>query len=235
MRKARDAPVLTGGVLLLAVAVFGAAGVGVVAARRHGHRASPSSGRAPAGLTTAVPFTARPGPNGATILQETVDPLSLTVPGTWKAPSPDALTLPQELATFAQAAPALAGLLAAQSTVAAKNGIRLFAYQQASPAAFVSVLSYSTPSATDLTPAVVAAVAGATKPGHGLAVSGEALPVGEVLKIDSSPVVGKQHLLVEVVVLVSMGRTIVIQLASEVNTAGIPPLFGEIGQSLSQK
>ncbi|HEX3542073.1 MAG TPA: hypothetical protein VHT75_16695 [Acidimicrobiales bacterium] len=218
--------------VLLAAAIIVTVGVGVATIRRHG--AKPGA-QAVAAVPTTIAYSPRGGPGGTTILTETVDPLSVAVPNGWKAVPADAQTLPTRIDDFAKQAPSLATLLQAQSAAAVKAAIRLFAYRPAPPFAFISVLSYSSPGAVPLTPATVTAVVAAAKKVPNVALSGEQLPVGEVLKFDSSPATGGQHLVVEVRILVSAGRTLLIEMASEVSAAGIPPLFGQLATSLSQK
>lgn len=232
MGKAWRTPGLRGGVILLVAAIVATIGVGVALTRRHG--ASPAV-QAVGAVPTTIAYSPRRGPGGTTILTETVDPLSVAVPNGWTAVPADAQTLPGRVDDFARQAPSLATLLQAQSVNAVKAAIRLFAYRPSPPFAFISVLSYSSPGAVPLTPDTVAAVVAATKKVPNVALSGEQLPVGEVLKLDSSPVVSGQHLVVEVRVLVSAGRTLLIEMASEVTAAGIPPLFGQLATSLSQK
>ena len=213
-------------------AIVATVGIAVALTRRHG---TTPGAQAVAAVPTTIAYSPRRGPGGTTILTETADPLSVAVPNSWTAVPADAQTLPAKIDDFAKQAPSLATLLPAQSAAAVKAAVRLFAYRPAPPFAFISVISYSSPGAVPWTAATVAAVVAATKKVPNVALSGEQLPVGEVLKIDSSPVAGGQHLVVEVRILVSAGRTVLIEMASEVSAAGIPPLFGQLATSLSQK
>jgi hypothetical protein len=143
------------------------------------------------------------------------------------------LTLPDQIAKVAQQAPALAVLLQAEGQVAVKQAVRLFAYQPDPPHTFVSVLSFSSPGAKSPTPSDIDAIAAeASKKSASVAVSGQKLPVGEVIKLNSSLVSQNQHIVVEVLVLIAGGRTMEIQLVSETNVAAIPPVFDQIAQSL---
>ncbi len=190
----------------------------------------PSSARRPVPTTAA--YDPRPGPGGTKILTDPVDVLSLAVPNSWRTPASDALTLPKEIDNFAGQAPPLAALLQAEGLVAQKSAIRLFAYQLA-PSAFVSVVSFSSPAATPPTQSGIdAIVALARKKTSNVAVSGVRLPVGQVIKLDSTLTSQNQHIVVEVLVLVAGGRTMQIQMVSQTDAAAIPPLFDQIAQSL---
>jgi hypothetical protein len=233
LQKAQKAPVVTGAVILVAIALIAAAGVATTLTR---HRSRPAAAKpvraaAPASLT---PYAARPGPNGTKILTETIDPLSLAVPSDWTAPAADQLTLPGELNAFAAQAPALATILHTESEYAHRAAIRLFAYQPVTPFAFVSVLSYASPSTKSLTAESVAAVAAASmkKKPKGTVLSGVELPIGPALKVDSSMVSKKQTLVVELVTLVADGRTTLVLMVSETNVPAIPQVFDQIARSL---
>jgi hypothetical protein len=218
-------------VLLLVVAVV-AAVVWAVALRRHGHRAA--AALAPVAVTSTVPYNPRRGRNATTILTEAVDPLSLAVPSAWTAAPADELTLPAQMDAFAAKAPALRFLVQAQRRFALKAGVRLFAYRADAPAAFVSVVSDSTPAADDLTPASAAAMVASSRTVPNVVVSFEQLPVGVVLKFVSTIAGGSEHLVVEVLTLIVSGRSVTIEIVSEANDGGVPALFGQIEQSLSQ-
>jgi hypothetical protein len=179
-----------------------------------------------------MPYNARPGPGGTKVLTELVDPLTLSVPGSWISPAADA-SLADAIDQFGPQAPPLAGLLHAESLVASKSAIRLFAFQPEAPHVFVSVVSFSTPAATPLTPAAVAViVARAKKLTQNVAVVGVQLPVGQVVQLQSSFVSQNTHLVVEVLVLIAGGRTLEIEMVSETDVAAIPPVFDQIAQSL---
>lgn len=214
------------GVLLVA------AGIAAYSANRSSAVASVPKVAVLPTIATTVPYGARPGPKGTKILTESVDPLTLAVPAGWTAPPPDELSLPRQIDAFGVQAPPLAALLHAESQVAAEAGIRLFAYRSA-PAIFVSVVSFSSPGIKVLTPASVAAiVAEAHKKPSSIAVSGARLPVGLVIKLDSSYVSQAQPIVIEDVVLNAGGRTLLIEMVAETNVAGVPAVFGQIAQSL---
>jgi hypothetical protein len=235
MEQDRKVPRRPRGILVLtvAVAVVVLAALGGVLVLRHSDR-SPTPGRSPAALTvpTTAAYNARPGPGGTRLLTEPVDPLTLAVPVGWTSPPADG-TLSDAINSFAGQAPALAVLLRAEAQVAVKAAVRLFAYQAGAPNAFVSVVSFSAPGAAALTPASIAAIMKASqKLSKNVAVSGVQLPAGQALKLDSSLVSQKKHVVVEVVVLVSGGRTIEVEMVSETSVAGIPPLFAQLAQSI---
>jgi hypothetical protein len=234
MEKAPKAPSVIRSVIVLAVVIMCVATVGVVGALRHS-RASSTTVRAPNPVVvpSTLPYSARPGPNDTRILTEPVDPLTLAVPNSWKSPAADPLVLNDELARFAQDAPALAGLLQAVVTLEGKSAIRLFAYQPVALQAFVLVTSYSTPTQKDLTAAVVDTLAGAAKVRtKGAAVSGVQLPVGAALKLNFSLVSQNRPVVVEVLILIAGGRSLVVEMVSETTTVGVPALFDQIAQSL---
>lgn len=188
---------------------------------------------APPTVPTTIAYTPRRGPGGTTILTEPVDLVSLAIPRGWKALSPDENTLPNALGALGRQMPPMASLLQAEAVVAAKAAVRLFAYQPSAPYAFLTVISYSSPSATPLTPAVVAAsVAASKKLTSGVAVSGEQLPLGEALRLDSTVSSQNQHLVSELLILVVASRTLMVQMVSDVSTPGIPAVFSQIARSL---
>jgi hypothetical protein len=235
IRKAQKAPLITGAVILVVVALIAAAGVTTVLTRRHSgpNTAKPVRAAAPVSLP---PYAPRPGPNGTKILTETIDPLSLAVPSDWMAPPADQQTLPGELDAFAAKAPALAAILHTEADYAHRAAVRIFAYQPVTPFTFVSVLSYASPSTKSLTAESVAAVVAAskkTKP-TGAALSGVELPIGPALKTDSSMVSKKQTLVIELVTLVAGGRTTLVLMVSETNVPAIPQIFDQIARSLSR-
>jgi hypothetical protein len=215
--------------------LIAAAGVATALTRHHSGPAAAKPVRAPAPVSL-TPYAPRPGPNGTKILTETIDPLSLAVPGDWMAPAADQQTLPGELDAFAARAPALAAILHTESDYAHRAAIRIFAYQPMVPFAFVSVLSYASPSTKSLTADSVAAVAAASrkKKPTGAALSGVELPIGPALKVDSSMVSKKQTLVVELVTLVAGGRTTLVLMVSETNVPAIPQVFDQIARSLSR-
>lgn len=191
---------------------------------------------APPTVPTTIPYTARPGPGATTVLTESVDPLTLSVPNTWHAPAADPFSLPAVVNAFAAQAPALASPLQSVAALESKSGIRLFAYLPVPPYAFVSVVSFSSPGAMPYTPASVTAIeALAANHPSGVAVSGEALPAGEALDLRSSTVVQNQGVAIEILVLVASGRTIEITMVGETDTAAFPPVFQQIAQSLLLK
>lgn len=226
---------IIGGVVLALIAIA----VGVTRL----YRAQPAPSLTPAVVLPTVPtsvaYAPRPGPGGTTILTEPVDLISLAVPRGWNAISADSNTLPLALNNLAQQMPPLAALLQAESTVAAKAAIRLFAYQPDAPYAFLSVISFSSPSAQLLTPAnVAAAVAASKKLSSGAVVSGAQLPLGLALQLDSSEVSENQHVVSELLILVVAGgrlgptRTVMLQMVSGVTAAGVPPVFAQIAKTL---
>jgi hypothetical protein len=234
MEKAPKAPSVIRGVFVLAVIIVCVATLGVVLALRHS-KASSTTVQPPTPVVapTTLPYSARPGPNDTKILTEPVDPLTLAVPSSWTSPSADPLTLEDEINRFAGDAPALEALLKAEGAVAGKSAIRLFAYQPVAPHAFVSVISFSTPGVKDLSAASVNAISAAAKLKiKNVAVSGVQLPVGPALKLDSSLVSHKQPVVVETLVLIVGGRSLLIEMVSETNTAGVPVVFDQIAQSL---
>ncbi len=234
MEKAPKAPSVIRSVVVLAVVIMCVATVGVVGALRHSKPSlttvqSPN----PVLVPTTLPYSARPGPNDTRILTEPVDPLTLAIPNSWKSPAADPLVLHDELARFAQDAPALDGLLQAVVTLDGKSAIRLFAYQPVAPHAFVSVTSFSTPTQKDLTASVVDTLAGAAKVRtRGAAVSGVQLPVGSALKFNFSLVSQNRPVVVEVLMLILGGRSLVVEMVSETTTVGVPALFDQVAQSL---
>lgn len=235
MGKAQKAPVIAGAIILLAVVVIAATGVAVVLTRSHSPSPSPSAA-AVAPVSSTEPYGARPGPNGTKILTETIDPVTLAVPNSWKTPVADAQTLPAELDAFGAQAPSLAAILHTEADFAGKSAIRLFAYQPVKPFAFVAVTSYATPGATPLTPDLVtAAVAGTRKKSPGSAVSGVQLPLGLALKVDTSLVSQKQPVVLEFLVLVVSGRRVIILLVSETNVPALPQVFEQIASSVRSK
>jgi hypothetical protein len=228
---------LTRSRLIFLVAVIGvllvAGGLAWYSANRSSEVASVPKPLATPVVAVTVPYGARPGPKGTKILTETVDQLTLAVPASWMSPAADELALPIRIDTFAQQAPPLSSLLQAEAQVAAEAAIRLFAYQPVAPAIFVSVVSFSSPDIPDLTPAGVAAmVAVAKKAPSTVAVTSAQLPVGLVLELNSSYVSQKQPIVIEDVVLIAGGRTLLIEMVAETNVAGVPPVFGQIAQSL---
>ncbi|MGH9124352.1 MAG: hypothetical protein ACRDZ8_06450, partial [Acidimicrobiales bacterium] len=195
---------------LIAIAVVAAAAI-AFALHQASLASTPASVPAvvaPPTVPTTLPYTARPGPGGTTVLTESVDPLTLSVPDSWHAPAADPFSLPPVINAFAAQAPALASPLQSVVALETKSGIRLFAYAPAPPYAFVSVISFSSPSAKPYTPESIAAIeALAQKQPSGLTVGGESLPVGEVLDLRSSVVVQKQDVAIEILVLIEGGRT----------------------------
>jgi hypothetical protein len=251
MEKAPNAPRFARVLVVLVVALVCAAVVGGVLVVRGAGGSGGSGGTGGTGgsggsgagrsgfagaarpVPTTAPYNPRPGPGGTRILTEPVDVLSVAVPNGWRSPATDALTLPGEINQFAAQAAPMAALLTAESKVAEKSAIRLFAYQPVAPNAFVSVVSFSSPGATAPSQSAIdAIVALAKKKTSNVAVSGVKLPVGQVIKLDSTLVSDGHHLVVEVLVLVAGGRTIQIQMVSETDVVGIPPLFDQIAQSL---
>ena len=221
---------------MVVVALIAAGGVATVLTRHHSGPAAakPVRSAAPVSLT---PYASRPGPNGTKILTETIDPLSLAVPSDWMAPAADQQTLPGALDAFAAQAPALAAILHTESDYAHRAAIRIFAYQPVTPFAFVSVLSYASPSTKPLTAESIAAVTAASKQKKkptGAALSGVELPIGPALKVDASMVSKKQTLVVELVTLVAGGRTTLVLMVSETNVPAIPQVFDQIARSLSR-
>jgi len=237
MKRASDGSGAVRGWIAFVVAALCAALIGVALALQHADRASNPAAVAPVLVapttTTSVAYFARPGANGTKVLTETVDPLSLAVPDSWTAPAADPLTLPGVLDQFATQAPALAGVLQDEGQVEQKAAIRLFAYQPASPSAFVSVISFSSPTTKPFTAASIAAiVALAKKKTSSIAVTGVQLAVGDVLQLNSSAVVQNQPVVVEILVLVAAGRTMQIEMVAETNVAQVPPVFAQIEASL---
>jgi hypothetical protein len=232
MEKVQNAPRRNRAAVVLLVSVVCLAVIGGVLVLRRRSSGTPAvSALRP--VPTTVAYNPRPGPGGTKILTEPVDVLSLAVPSNWRSPSSDALTLPKEIDNLAAQAPPLAALLQAEGSVAEKSAIRLFAYQPAAPSAFVSVVSFSSPGATAPTQSGIdAIVALAKKKTANVAVSGADLPVGRVIKLDSALTSQNQHIVVEVLVLVAAGRTMQIQMVSETDAAGVPPLFDQMAQSL---
>lgn len=187
-------------------------------------------------LPTTIPYSAHAGPNGTVDLTESVDQLTLSVPATWKAPAADPVTLTKVVMAYEAQAPALASPLQAVADVENESGIRLFAYQPAPPHAFVSVTSFSSPTAKPFTPSLVAAIeALAAKRTKGVAVGGQPFPAGEALTFKTSTVVQNQPVVVEIYIWVEGGRTVEVQLVSETNVAGFPPLFDQIAASVRFK
>jgi hypothetical protein len=234
MEKAPKAPRVSRGIVVLAVAlavVIVAAVVVVVFVRPSNRPGVPSASPAALKVPTTAAYNARPGPGGTVLLTEPVDPLTLAVPAGWTSPAADG-QLTDAIDLFAVQAPALAVLLRAEAQVATKAAVRLFAYQAATPNAFVSVVSFSSPGAAALTPASVAAVVAAAKRSKNVAVGGVALPAGQALTLESSLVSQNKHVVVQVVVLVASGRTIEVEMVSETSAAGTPPLFDQIAQSI---
>jgi hypothetical protein len=234
MGKAQKGPSVIRRVVALALVVLCVAIVGVVGALRHA-KASSTTVRSPNAVVvpTTLPYSARPGANGTKILTEAVDPLTLSVPESWKSPPAVPLTLHDEINGLAQDAPALQGLLQAEAKVAGKSAIRLFAYQPVAPHALVWVTSFSAPGTKDLTADGVDALATAVRRrSTNLTVTGVQLPVGSVLKLDSSLVVDKQAVAVETLILTSGGRFLLVEMVSETNSAGVPAIFDQIAQSL---
>lgn len=232
--KASQAPRFLRGRIVIAVGAACAVVIGgAVAVRRSGASSTPSPPVEVPVATTPVPYQARPGPKGTKVLTEMVDELTLAVPAGWKSPAADGQTLPGVIDAFAQQALPLASLLQAERQVEAKSAIRLFAYQSEAPYTFVSVISLSSPGAKTLTASGVAAVVAVSKQrASNVAMSGQHLPVGEVLEVDSSFVSQAQPVVVEDLVLVVAGRTVLIQMVSETNVAGRPAVFAQIAQSL---
>jgi hypothetical protein len=98
---------------------------------------------------------------------------------------------------------------------------------------FVSVVSFSSPDIKVLTSTAVAAIlAEAKKKPSSVAVGSAQLPVGLVITLNSSYVSQKQPLVVEDLVLIAGGRTLLVEMVAETNVAGVPPVFGQIAQSL---
>ncbi len=237
MQKAPNAARLTRAVLIFAIVALLAAGAAGVLVRHHSS-GPPATVRSPATVTvppTTLLYGARSGPNATKLLTETIDPLTLGVPNTWVTAASDQLTLPGEIDNFAAQAPPFAGLLKVERQAAVKSAIRMFAYQPSAPPAYVSVVSMSSPGVAPLTPAAASAlVALANKQKTPNAVvSGVQLPIGQVVKSDSTLVVQKQRVAVENLIVIVTGRTILVQIVTETATTATPPLFAQIAQSLS--
>jgi hypothetical protein len=209
------------------------AGLALYSANRSSSVASVPKPAASTTVPVTVPYGATAGPQGTKILTERVDPLRLAVPAGWLTPSPDQETLPVQIDAFAQQAPPLASLLYAEGHVATEAAIRVFAYQPTAPAMFVCVVSYSTPGSKALTPAAAAAVVTALqrKPSK-VGVTSAQLPAGSVVELYSAFVSQKQPVLVEDVLLVATGRTMLIEMVGETNGVSPPAVFGQIAQSL---
>ncbi|HEX3425719.1 MAG TPA: hypothetical protein VHT30_06275 [Acidimicrobiales bacterium] len=187
-------------------------------------------------LPTTIPYSAHTGPGATIVLTESVDPLTLAVPASWRTPAADPVTLTKVVMAYEAQAPALGAPLQAVIDVEKESGIRLFAYQPAAPHAFVSVISFSSPTAKPFTPSLVAAAeALAAKKTKGVAVAGQALPAGEALTFKTSTVVQNQPVVVEIYIWVEGGRTVEVQLVSETNVAAFPPLFDQIAASVRFK
>jgi hypothetical protein len=180
-----------------------------------------------------VPYFARSGPNGTTILTDAVDLLTLAVPAAWKTPAADQSTLVGQLNQFAAQTPSLAPPLQSEIQAASEFAIRVFAYQPVAPHTFISIISFASPGINALTPASAAVeVAAAKTKSPNVAVSAVQLPVGTVLQLQSSYVSQNQPVVAEELVLISGGRTMLIEMVSETDVASYPPVFAQIAQSL---
>jgi hypothetical protein len=221
--------------VIVGVVVIALIAVGVVVTLLNRAQPAPSVAPvfSPPTVPTTIAYAPRRGPGGATILTEPVDLVTLAIPPGWKSLSADQNTLPDALAKLEGQMPSLASLLQAEAVIAAKAAIRLFAYQPVAPFAFLSVISYSTPSAHPLTPAVVAASVEVSKKfTSGVAVSGVQLPLGEALQLESSQVSQNQHLVSDLLIVVVAGRTVMLQMVSGVTAPGVPTVFSQIAQTL---
>jgi hypothetical protein len=217
----------------LICALLVGAGIALYSANRSSEVASVPTPVASPTIPVTVPYGARPGPKGTKILTETVDQLTMAVPSGWMTPAADQQTLPGQIDAFAQQSPPLTALLQAEAQVASEAAIRLFAYQPAAPAMFVSVVSFSSPDVKALTSTAVAAIiALSKKKTSSVAVGSAHLPVGLVVTLNSSYVSQKQPLVIEDLVLIVAGRTLLVEMVAETDVAGVPPLFGQIAQSL---
>jgi hypothetical protein len=237
MEKAPNAARLARAFLIFAIVALLAAGAAGALVRRHSS-GPPAPVRTPATVTvppTTLLYGARPGPNGTKLLTETIDPLTLAVPGGWVTAATDQLTLPSEIDNLAAQAPPLAALLKIERQAAVKSAIRVFAYQPTAPPSYISVVSLSSPGVAPLTAAsasALVALANKQKTPNAVA-SGAQLPVGQVVKTDSTLVVQKQRVAVEDLIVITAGRTILVEMVTETSTATTPPLFAQIAQSLS--
>ena len=237
MDKAPNAARLARAFLIFVIVALLAAGAAGALVRRHSG-AKPAPVGTPATVTippTTLLYGARPGPNGTKLLTETIDPLTLAVPSGWVTAATDQLTLPAEIDRLAALALPLAGLLKVERQAAVKSAIRVFAYQPTAPPSYVSVVSMSSPGVVPLTPAsasALVALANRQKASNAVATSAQ-LPVGQVVKSDSTLVVQKQRVAVEDLVVIITGRTILVEMVTETSTTAPPPLFAQIAQSLS--
>ncbi|MDP9072735.1 MAG: hypothetical protein M3N98_00945 [Actinomycetota bacterium] len=222
MARLQGRTVLAG--LIAALLVAAVVGIAI----HHPARRHPSAG----GATTTT--TLRPGPNGFATLSEPVDLLTLAVPVDWTVAPTAPLVLPKVLDQLAVVDPQLAPLLKAESMAANEGAVRLFAYTTTPSTVYAAILSYSSPGTPAITEASAAGFSSFNR--HTATVSIEfstvQLPAGLGLRVRSVSTDRGVRVAYENLAVLNAGRTVLLQLAADVTSLAIPPIFAQIESSL---